>query len=764
MSAANTLNLSRTPPSTLRNTLAPLVGLSTFMALPLATWAADAAPEAQAEPQATSSVTKLPDMTVQAEQEAAYKVDHASSPKMTEKLLDTPQSVTVISKQLLKEQNAQSLKDALRNVPGITFNSGEGGGGVGDSLTIRGFNADANIYRDGVRDAAKYSRDDFFNTEAVEVFKGSSSSGWGVGAVGGAVNLVTKTPELDDFNHLNAGVGTANYKRATLDVNHTLDGLGEGAAFRVNVMGANTGVDGRDWIGDERYGFAPSLALGLGTDTRFIVAYEYLHDDATPDYGIPTVNGHYGSKPSRAGGAGYSSYWGWRNLDYENNESHRLNLKFAHDFSDALSLNTQFTYFHLDHDFFVTTPGGDANAGAPGIQAGKGIYRRNINTPLRSQTNDTYSNQTDLTWRFDTFGIRHTLVGGFDINKQSLDSRTGALTAASRTQMGNLPVASNDWSKYPYAVDTYTSAKQSVEQTDKAFYLLDTLKFDEHWELHLAARQDHFDTRVLSSKTRASETAAWVDKGNSSQNEKLTSVHTALTYKPVENGSFYISYANAKQPSGVLAVAQTGSIASTKGDRGKTYEAGTKWELFDGALALNGDVFQTKRQLTYIDDEELSAYTGGEERVRGIELSGTGNITRDWSIYAAFVHQNSKLIKPYNGSEEGLQLANTPQNAFNLWSTWQLPHDLALSYGVRYVDEVKIYPGLGSTITRAGQTTVPDYVVHDAMLSWQATQDVQVHLNVNNLFDKHYWSQYNGRGYGVPGAGRGAVLSADYSF
>ncbi|MGC4010769.1 MAG: TonB-dependent receptor plug domain-containing protein [Pseudomonas sp.] len=156
------------------------------MAIPLSAWA-DQPPTADDQ-----DALALPDSTWNT-RESPYKVDHASSAKYSEPLRDTPQSVTVLSETLLKEQNAQSLKDALRNVPGITFNSGEGGGGVGDSLTIRGFNADGNIYRDGVRDPAKYSRDDFFNTEGVEVFKGSSTAAWGVGAVGGAVNLVTKT-------------------------------------------------------------------------------------------------------------------------------------------------------------------------------------------------------------------------------------------------------------------------------------------------------------------------------------------------------------------------------------------------------------------------------------------------------------------------------------------------------------------------------------------------------------------------------------------
>jgi len=766
MSSANKLNLQRnaaSPSASRTMSLAPLMGLATFMALPLSSWAASPQSVEAAGTQ-DKGVTNLPETTIEDQTDAPYKVDKASSAKMTESLLDTPQSVTVISQQILKEQNAQSLQEALRNVPGITFNSGEGGGGVGDSLTIRGFNADGNIYRDGVRDPAKYSRNDFFNTESVEVLKGSSSAGWGVGATGGAVNLVTKSPELDNYNHVSAGVGTADYKRSTLDINHTLDGLGEGAAFRLNIMGNNSGTDGRDWVKDERYGFAPSLALGLGTDTRFTASYEYINDNSDPDYGIPTVNGTNGSSPSRVSGASWNSFWGFRNLDYEKNESNRLNLKFAHDFSDNLSLDTQVTYFHLDHDYFITTPGGDPNSGAPGVQAGKGILRRNVNTPLRSQTNETLSDQTNLTYRFDTFGIGHTLVGGFDVSKQTLDSETGALTAADRAAFGNQPVASNGWSKYPGTANTFISAKQSVDQIDKAYYVLDTLKFNDFWQLHLAARQDFFDTRVTNNLSRATQTAAFTDLGNSDQSEKLTSVHTALIYKPVKNGSFYVSYANARQPSGVLAVAQTGSIASTKGDRGKTYEIGTKWELFDGGLALNVDIFETKRQLTFIDDEEATAFTGGEERVRGIELSGTGNITRNWSVYAGYIHENSKLVKGYNGSEQGLELANTPENAFNVWSTYKLPHDVSLSYGVQYVDEVKIYRGAGAVLTRAGETTVPSHVVHDAMVSWQTTPDLDIRLNVNNLFDKHYWAEYNGRGYGTPGAGRGATLSADYSF
>jgi len=163
MSSPTKLNLQRSAGLSLASfrstTLAPLMGLATFMALPMSTWAAG---QDQSAGQGAVGDLTLPATTIDSHTDAPYITDKLSSSKSTEPLLDTPQSVTVVSSQLLKEQNAQSLKDALRNVPGITFNSGEGGGGVGDSLTIRGFNADGNIYRDGVRDPAKYSRNDFF--------------------------------------------------------------------------------------------------------------------------------------------------------------------------------------------------------------------------------------------------------------------------------------------------------------------------------------------------------------------------------------------------------------------------------------------------------------------------------------------------------------------------------------------------------------------------------------------------------------------------
>lgn len=237
----------------------------------------------------TNEAITLDTLTIEGQQESSYQTKKLSSSKYTQSLRDTPQSIAIVPKAIIEKQNAQSLEEVLQNVPGVTFNSGEGAGGVGDSINIRGFNSGSyggsNVYIDGVRDSAFYTRSDMFNIEQVEVIKGSSSAAWGAGVIGGAINLVNKTPKLENFALFSGGVGTADYKRATFDGNKIIDSA-SGTAARLNMMWHSAGVDGRDWIQRDRWGFAPSLAFGLNTDTRNVFAYEHLTDDGNYDYGI----------------------------------------------------------------------------------------------------------------------------------------------------------------------------------------------------------------------------------------------------------------------------------------------------------------------------------------------------------------------------------------------------------------------------------------------------------------------------------------------
>src|SRR5690606_36281490 len=232
---------------------------------------------------AQADVSELAPVRVQGSA-PAFKPEAVQSVKFQAPLLDTPQTINVVPAEVLKQQNAQSLQDVLSNVPGITFSSGEGGAGWGDMFTIRGFSAEQSITVDGVRDSALSSRTDIFNLEQAEVYKGTGSIESGVAALGGSVNLVTKTPKLDTFYDLNAGVGTDNYRRTTADLNHQ---IGETSAFRLNAMYHHNDVAGRGPTDYDRWGIAPSFSWGLGTPTRVTAAFSYQKDDNMPDFGVP---------------------------------------------------------------------------------------------------------------------------------------------------------------------------------------------------------------------------------------------------------------------------------------------------------------------------------------------------------------------------------------------------------------------------------------------------------------------------------------------
>src|SRR5882757_4703411 len=200
-------------------------------------------------------------------------------------LLDTPQAITVVSQQTLQEQGSTTLRDALRNAPGISLAAGEGGS-QGDNLTIRGFTARNDIFLDGMRDFGSYYRDPF-NYEQIEVLEGPSSVTFGRGSTGGVINQETKQPELHRFARLELDGGTDLTRRLTVDINEPLAFLGAGASFRLNLMAHESNVAERDVTENRRYGVAPSLAFGLGTANRLNIDYFRLQENDIPDYGIP---------------------------------------------------------------------------------------------------------------------------------------------------------------------------------------------------------------------------------------------------------------------------------------------------------------------------------------------------------------------------------------------------------------------------------------------------------------------------------------------
>src|SRR5581483_3120251 len=283
---------------------------------------------------------------VEGQRSPDYKVADPSVGKLTEPLLDTPQSITTVSQQLMQDRAVSNLNDAFRNIPTITIGAGEFKS-LGTSPTIRGFVARTDMFIDGQRDIGDYYRDTF-DFEQVQVLEGPASTLFGRGSTGGVINQVTKKPQLAGFVSGNLIVGTDLTRRVTVDVNQELPELGPGAAFRIDAMGHEADVTGRDVVEQSRYGFAPSLSLGLGTPTRLTLAYLHESADDVPDYGIPYLGSQVAAEPRQ-------NFYGFKS-DYLNTGTDIVTLTVEHDFMEGVNITNKLRYAAYSQNFRFTEP------------------------------------------------------------------------------------------------------------------------------------------------------------------------------------------------------------------------------------------------------------------------------------------------------------------------------------------------------------------------------------------------------------------------
>ncbi|WP_416422824.1 TonB-dependent siderophore receptor [Pseudomonas sp. App30] len=701
---------------------------------------------------AEGAPVQLESVQVEAERERQqrYKAERSASGKLTESLLDTPQTVTVVGEQVMREQNALSLRQVLSNVSGITFDAGEGGGGSGDLLNIRGFNATNNVLLDGLRDSPQTTRSDSFNLQAVEVIKGPNSVFGGAGTTGGTVNLISKTPQAGAaFTELGAGLGTDHYRRLTLDTNQPLAGVGTGSAVRLNLMAHGNDVPGRQQIERERWGLAPSVLLGLGDDTRLTFSYLHQQDDNLPDYGLPTFKGKLIEGVKR------DAYFGWRNLDKDQITTDRLRALFEHDFSDALSLQNTLRYSRVQRSGVVSASHVDRDGLPPGKYrpAGPQGYGREIVT-------DQWLNSTLLTSRFDTFGIGHTLVTGMDLSfeRYRRDASNHNIRKLAADHVYDLANPPGYWAG-PTSRTREASLRNRLQTT--SVYALDTLSLHPQWDLMLGLRQDWIDGSSLERQPDDSRTQYDTRDG-------FLSHRAGLVYKPAPNGRIYLAYGNSFNPSAESLV--TGGYGVTQGthkvdpETSRTWELGTKWDLLAGGLQLNAALFRTQKDNVREKLETGESLLAGLQRVQGLELGATGNLSEHWQVIANYTFMQSETLKSRtNPRAEGQALANTPPRSFSLWTAYQLPGDWRLGYGLRHVSE--------RNLRDDATYKVDGYWVHQAMLGYKVTKELDLQLNVDNLLNTHYVERVrtvegnNKRSSAIEyGDGRSAVLSAVYKF
>lgn len=663
----------------------------------------------------------LPPVNIEAEQPTDYKVDQSSSPKMTSPLLDTPKTITVIPKEVIQERGATSLTDVLRTVPGISLGAGEGGVPSGDRAFIRGFDSRGDTFIDGTRDFGVQIRDPF-NYEQIEVVKGPGSVYGGRGSTGGAINLVTKTPKLEDFSLGALTLGTDMTKRGTIDVNRVID---ERTAFRVNLLAHDAEVAGRDAVEQERWGIAPSLTFGLGTPTQVTLSYYHLETDGITDYGIP-----FDPTTGKPAAVDRNNFYGLKSRDKQQTSADIGTVRLEHRFSDALSLRNQTRYGVTTNDYITTLP---SLNGAPAAE----VLR---NTRSRDETSTILANQTDLTSKFSTGDVGHTLVTGVELSRETFENRGRTIGAAPNADRFN-----------PNPDDSFTlSVVGSGNDTDSttktaAVYAFDTVKFNEQWELPVGIRAEQIDTEVTTG----------VAKDHFDRDDFLVSYTGGLVFKPRPNGSIYISYGNSYNTSAEFG-SLNGETAVLEPEKNNSYELGTKWNLLNDRLSLTGAVFRTEKTNARVNDAFDVTVLEGESRVDGIEIGFAGSITPAWRVFGGYAYLKSELVDDGpSASNDGNEIPGVAPHNFSLWTTYQIARDWTVGGGALYT---------GRRFANTANTQEADaYWRFDAMASYQVTESVGLRLNLLNLTDEEYFDGLqSGRANIAPA--RTVLLTTDVKF
>jgi len=738
------------------------------------------------------SKTQLP--TVKVEDTAVpYKQETLSSPKYTEPLRDTPQNITVITNDLIQAQGVQSLRDILSNVPGITFGGAEGGNGYGDNIILRGYdisNNSADITVDGVRDTGRFTRSDSFNLESVEVVKGANSVYSGAGSISGTVNLVTKSPKNEDVSTVTAGLGTDNYQRATLDTNKV---IGEGAAFRLNLMTHANEVAGRDYVEYERWGIAPSIAFGLDTDTKIVLSAHFQDDKGWNDYGVPIRMGR------EVPGVARSNYYGLNNLDGENTDSRSLSASVEHRFNENLSLRNLSRWSQVDGRFINTAlqgrvcieageyPIGVSIAATPPAlppllctASGTYEYSGGPRAAGRDSVNTTALNQIDLTWDFSTGGVENTLVLGNQISTERGDRENQNYVATAGTiKVTDLYNPDSYWSG---PVNKTLAGKSNSKLDVTAFYASNTFKFSPQWQANIGLRYDHY---TLDQETFAFTGGALTGINTDSTvkfDDEIISGRIGLVYKPQENASIYASYGSSANPTtpSANATCNVNTNCFTDPEESRNIELGTKWDLLEGKLGLTAAIFRNEKTNARVPsdtDSNSVVILEGESRVDGIELGVSGQIRDNWSIFAGYVFLDSETLQSVSNTvaardgdpQKGHALANTPENSGTVWTTYSFASGVDVSYGLRFASGSYIGNGPTTLTTSDGEVTidpkVPSYLVHNAAASYILGQ-VTLQLNLNNLTNEEYFTSIttNPNRWALPAPERSAIFSASYTF
>ncbi|MCX7256995.1 MAG: TonB-dependent siderophore receptor [Polaromonas sp.] len=727
---------ARSAPCVSELTLLPLGAL--MLAASVSSWAQSTvpAPETPASTSAAPAKTLAP-VTVTGTRDRVdqtYQSGITSVGKVPVLAKDIPQSLTVVNEKLMHDQGKDSLKSALENVVGITFEAGEGGR-VGDNIRLRGFSAAGDMYQDGMRDIAQYNRDTF-NVERVEVLRGSASMLFGRGSTGGIINQVSKQARPVTEHEVNVTAGTDNYLRLQGDFNFKLD---NNAALRINAMstdsagrGDNTGAATR------RRGLALDYRWGIGTANEFEVSYYHLNYSDKPDWGSAWLENRPAPAPT-------NKYWYGLDSDFQKDKADVLTLSHTHRWNDGSSLKTTVRDGYYARDMWATQSS---------FASGTTLANFNDNTLLSRRTNAKAGEehhtflQTDYLTTADWFGRENKLLIGAEYALENSSRFTYPTLASAKpaTTVGN-PDSSG------ISGDLTQQLATRFKATTLGLYLQDTVDLSQNWKLVGGLRLDRFQGDYDRSGNAAPNNTTL------SRSDTLLSKRLGLMYQPTEESSYYASYGTSFNTSGDLYQFDAKS-ANTPPESSRNIEIGAKWELYGGDLSLRTALARTEKyneRNTDIDTANTAYLLSGKRHTDTLEFEINGRLTPHWDLFAGVAFMKAVIDESTATAEIGQNPGLSPSRQANLYTTYRINEQWRIGGGLTAVSQNKPANSV-LTLNRA-----PGYVKADALVEYRINERNTLKLNIDNLFDKVYYNTLY-RGFAAPGDARSVRLTLTSKF
>jgi len=735
------------------------ISLSSVPALVLA----QTTPEGQKPTGASKDRSVLPSITVTGQGFENTNEAPTGISRLPETVKETPKTINVVPKQLIEQQQATSLEQILKNVPGITISTGEGNGGLnGDQFRIRGLSAKGDVYVDGLRDFGAYKRDSF-NTESVEVIKGPSGETFGVGNIGGLINQTSRRANLNTSTSIDQGIGSASTYRTTVDSNIRLN---DTSAVRINGMFQNGRVADRNNVDDDRRGIAIDFGTGLGTSTEWHLNYSYLHRSGAPDYGVPVAQGADGIyRPlTEYGVPGYSSSTSYvRNTDRDITDGHIVSSSFAKRLDNGITISNDTRFSFYERDFSSTNPASLDYASLQRLLAGG-----NVNLRYGAGGGSTYlqrgwgiQNVLSAKGEFHTGNFRHKAMVGLDTIYQRDHRDIGTWTGRMNNQTVVNPVFYNS----PGATVSYNSTRDA-NSTDIGVFMNDRVWFTEQFSLLGSLRWDYFRSEYSTSASSA---------GGTADSKKLSPAISAI-WEPTKDYMFYTSFSRTYRPIGTDIAVAVGGVPTevpqnglnSEPERADTIEVGAKLDFLDKRLGATGALFQTKKYNAYTVDpitgDIVNGFSDSGEgrRIRGFELGLNGRITSNWSANLAYAYLDGIVTSATAASSIGNAAPGVSRHNVTLWTSYDIPHTilplpgrLTVGGGLQYASDY--------WADTANTARMPENFSLDAMIAYKQGK-YRISLNGYNLTNRlNYQSSFNAVRV-VPTSGRTFLLNAGMTF